>query len=63
MRKRFNLAQARLSPKAEAIAAAILEHSAILNLRTPRLIRDICERFQVCRDTALAALALARQSA
>lgn len=60
MKHGFSSAQIRRQPKAEAIAEAIKANAAILNLRTPRIVRDIQERFGVHSDTALAAITLAR---
>ncbi len=59
---RYHRAQVRPKPLAELIAAEIVKHSAILNLRTPRLVLDIRARFACCHETALAALEIAREA-
>lgn len=53
----------RHHPQAHAIADAIHANSAVLNLRTRRLQRDVQARYGVCASTARAAIAIARKSA
>ena len=52
----------RPQPLAESIAAEIIRHRDILNLRTDRLVSDIRERFGCAYCTAMAALEIARNS-
>lgn len=49
-------------PTAKRIAAALLAHRAVLNLRTRRLQADIQARYQVGTCTAMTAIGLARQA-
>lgn len=53
----------RYHPTARAIAAEVLQHDALLNLRTRRLEADIRERYRVAPATARTAVAYARRLA
>jgi hypothetical protein len=48
-------------PLAHLIASDLLAHPPLLNLRSRRLIADICTKYGVCRATADKAVAIARR--